>query len=63
MLGICILGFMVGILFLIIALITLIVCIVDQDIDTSGASLLGVCGIGGVLMLILGICTCIIRIF
>lgn len=58
MLSTCILGFIIGILFLIIAIITLILCIVDKDIDTTGASLLGICGIGGVLMLIVGIYNC-----
>ena len=55
----CIAGFIVGILLLLIALITVIACLIGQDMDTTESIILGVCGFGGIFLLILGICNCV----
>ena len=59
MLVTCIIGFIVGILLLLIALVTVALCIVDQDIDSTGSAILWICGVGGFVALILGIYSCV----
>lgn len=59
MLAACIVGFITGILLLLLAVATIIYCIINQDIDTEESIVLGVGGLGGAFLLILGICNCI----
>ncbi len=55
MLATCIICFIVGILLLLVAIATIVVCIVDQDISTESGTVLIISGFGGAILLIAGI--------